>query len=77
MTWKPALIRAIRTLLAACLSVLLAFFLAIKEDGTFLNIKAHGEVLLFGFFLALLLAIITLIQNLLEDNTTWGQKVPK
>lgn len=77
MSWKPALIRAVRTLLAACLAVLLSFYLAVKEDGTFINIKAHGEVLLFGFFLALVLAVVTLLHNLLEDNTEVGRKVPK
>lgn len=77
MMWKPALIRAIRTLLQGALATLTAFFLAVKGDGTFLNIQAHGAVLAFGFFLTGCWTVISFLQNLLEDNTAVGRKVPK
>lgn len=66
---KAAAIRAIRTLLQNCLAVLTVFFLAIKGDGTLANIKAHGAVLLYGFVLAGVGALISFLQNLIEQRT--------
>jgi hypothetical protein len=75
MKWKSAAIRSVRALLQGALAVLVTFYTTIKDDGTFVNIKAHGEVLLFACFLVIVWALITFFQNLLEDNT--GLNVPK
>lgn len=77
MTWKPAVIRAFRTALQGCVATLLAFYTAVAGDGTFVNIKARGSVLAFGLFLTAVAALISLLQNLLEDNTEAGRKAPK
>lgn len=77
MKWKPALVRALRTFLQGALATLTAFYLSVKDDGALLDIKAHGAVMAFGFFLAFCAAVISFIQNLLEDHTTIGKKVSK
>ena len=64
---KAAAIRALRTFLQGCLGLLIVFFLAIKGDGTLVNIKAHGAVLLYGFVIVAGTAIVTFLQNLLEN----------
>lgn len=66
MNYRSALTRAVRTFLQGCLATLGAFFLAVKDEGTFINIRAHGAVLAYGFFMAALAALIAFIQNLLE-----------
>lgn len=68
MDIKAALVRAVRTLLQGLAATFLAFQLAVKGDGTFVNIKAHGSVLAFGLFLSVCAAVVAFIQNLLE---TW------
>ena len=75
MKWKPAAVRAMRTFLQGCLATLMAFYVAVKGDGTFVSIKAHGAVLAFGFFLSGCAAVIAFLQNLLEDHTALGTKV--
>lgn len=70
MSYKPALIRGLRTFLQGCLATLMAFYLVVKGDGTFVSIEAHGAVLLFGFFLAFVAGLISVIQNFLEDRST-------
>lgn len=75
MNYKAAAVRAFRTFLQGVLATFTAFFLAVKDDGTFLSISAHGEVLLFGLFLSFCAALISFIQNLLEDRS--GLNVPK
>lgn len=66
MPYRSAFTRAVRTFLQGCLATLGAFFLAVKGDGTFINIKAHGAVLAYGFFLAGVAAVIAFVQNLIE-----------
>lgn len=70
MDYKPALIRGLRTFLQGCVATLTAFYLAVKNDGTFISIGAHGEVLAFGFFLSFVAGLIAIAQNLLEDNSS-------
>lgn len=65
---KPVL-SAFRVFVYASLANVATFFLAVKNDGTFVNIKAHGAVLLFGEFLALGAALLSLGNNFMEENT--------
>lgn len=75
MNWKSAAVRAFRTFLQGVLATFITFFLAVKDDGTFVNIKAHGAVLAFGFFISACAAVVALLQNLLEDRS--GLNIPK
>lgn len=72
---RNALVRAVRTFLQGCLATLTVFYLAVKSDGTFISISAHGEVLAFGFFLSFVAGVISFLQNLLEDRSSVN--VPK
>lgn len=67
---RDAAIRALRTFLQACAGLLLVFFTAVKGDGTFVNLKVHGATLAFGLLLAFGAALVSFIQNLLEQR--WG-----
>lgn len=75
MNWKSAVVRGVRTLLQGVLATFLAFFLAVKGDGTFVNIKAHGSVLAFGLFISVCAAIVAFLQNVIEGWTNIN--VPK
>lgn len=75
MKWKAAVTRAIRTTIQAAGAAVLAFYLTVQSDGTFVNIKVHGAVLAFGLFLALVAGVLSLLQNLAEDNS--DADVPK
>lgn len=65
---RSAAIRALRTFAQGAIATLTAFYLAVKDNGTFIDLDAHGEVLAFGFFLSFVAGVISFIQNLLEDR---------
>lgn len=79
MLWKPALLRAVRSFLQGCVTAMLAFLLYLGKQSAFnwVEIKIEGSKLLLGLTLALGYAVVSFLQNLLEDNTKVGRKVPK
>jgi hypothetical protein len=77
MKVKDAGIRALRTIVQAAAAAVGVFYAAVAADGVvdIVEIKAKGEPLAYGIFLAVVAATIAFLQNLTEDNTDLN--VPK
>lgn len=72
MKYKNAAKRAVRTTIQAATAALGVFYVAVSSDGVvdILEIKAKGEPLAYGMFLAVVSGVIAFGQNLTEDNTS-------
>ena len=77
MRYRNAATRAVRTFIQAATAALGVFYVAVASDGVvdFVEIRAKGEPLAYGVFLAVVSAAIAFGQNLTEDNTSLN--IPK
>lgn len=78
MVWKPGFIRAMRSFLQGCLAVFAAFALWLGAQSVLDlgDLKVQGSKVVLGLLLATTYAVISFIQNVIED--TWGAgRIPK
>jgi hypothetical protein len=71
MLVRDAIKRGVRTTIQAAVAAVTVFYAAVSADGVvdIVEIKAKGEPLAYGIFLAVVAGVIAFGQNLTEDNT--------
>lgn len=77
MTWRPALVRSLRSFLQACGASLLAFatWLGTQSAWDWVELGRQAEKLALALGLAVTYALVSFIQNFIEDN--WAKNIPK
>lgn len=71
MRVKDAAVRAVRTAIQGAAAALGVFYATVQADGVvdLVEIKAKGQPLAYGLFLAVVAGVISFAQNVAEDNT--------
>lgn len=79
MVYKPALIRAFRTFLQGCAGVLAMFALWLGKQSVldWEQVRVEGNKVVLGLLVATSVAVVSFIHNLIELNTSLGEKTPR